>query len=169
MDDESLSNSLEENEKVTLDLTKALRDALRRKFAREQLPSETESDQELDRDIFTSEESSIERDVEDVMARPEEHVELRVGQRRFRLIPVGTISAQPKKILRGPNGALYYIKSWDQNGVTLPRHRWSKVYLKKYQRKQCVHGKSARTWGLAGNQEDEEEERLCHTRGEPQV
>lgn len=63
---------------------------------------------------------------------------------------MGTIEPVPKRIHTGRNGARYYYKDRDDTGALLPMGKWTKVYLKGYQKQQCTSGRSKRAVGLAG-------------------
>jgi hypothetical protein len=99
------------------------------------------------RDRYNERTISAEREAE-IMANPMEYIEFVFENRRFRLKPIGTIEPVPKRIYRGSNGGYYYYKTHDENGnrinSTVP------IYLKKYQRRQCIFGASERAIGLAG-------------------
>lgn len=85
-----------------------------------------------------------------ILANPALHVEFIYRNRRYRLKPIGTIEPIPKRIYEGENGGMYYWKTRDANGNRVPQAQWTRVYLKDYQRQQCLTGVSARTLGLAG-------------------
>lgn len=46
-----------------------------------------------------------------ILANPAEYIQFVFHNRRFKLIPNGTIEPVPKTIVRGENGALYYWKT----------------------------------------------------------
>lgn len=88
--------------------------------------------------------------IEEILRDPASHFEFVMQNRRFKLIPIGTIEPVAKEILEGPNGGLYYMKKWDKFGNPLPWYQWTRVDLKKYQKQQCIAGHSSRSRGLAG-------------------
>lgn len=114
---------------------------------------------EEDAEPLSSEESD-ERDEQDVLNDPalyqailndpNAHVQFIYRNRLYRLKPIGTIAPIPKRIYESENGALYYWKTRNDNAERLPEAMWKKVYLKQYQRQQCLAGLSERAMGLAG-------------------
>lgn len=92
---------------------------------------------------------------EAILANPDLYTEFIFANRRYRMIPIGTIEPVAKVIERGPTGAYFYMKKWDAAGDPLPEEEWTKVYLKDYQQRQCITGRGPRTRGLAGYVEGE--------------
>lgn len=92
---------------------------------------------------------SLERERE-IRRNPLEFVEFVYQNRTFKLKPVGTIEPVPKRIFAGRNGSLYYYKTRDEHSQELDMGNWTKIYLKDYQKKQCLTGRSERSVGLAG-------------------
>jgi hypothetical protein len=86
--------------------------------------------------------------LDEIMANPPEYMEFVYQNRRFKLVPIGTIDPVPKAVHMSSRGSLYYYKTRDSAGNTLPMSRWTKVYLKNDQRRQCLFGGSTRTGGM---------------------
>lgn len=87
---------------------------------------------------------------QDILNNPDLHVEFIYRNRRYLLKPIGTVAPVPKRVYEGENGGMYYWKTRDGDGNRLPSALWTRVYLKDYQRRQCMTGASTRTLGLAG-------------------
>lgn len=99
---------------------------------------------------FDKQRISNQREAE-IRADPLQFVEFIWQNRRFKLKPIGTMDPVPKKVYIGPSGGLYYKKTHGPDGSRLPMSQWTNVYLKDYQRRQCLRGRSRRTrGGLAG-------------------
>jgi hypothetical protein len=98
---------------------------------------------------FDAKKITAEREQE-IRDNPWQYIEFVYQNRRFKLKPIGTIEPVPKRIYFGSSGAPYYYKTRDADGKPLSMAKWTKVYLKRYQKRQCFQGRSARGTGLAG-------------------
>lgn len=150
---------------IVLNLSRTIREAVRKRVvAEESESSDDDTVRESSEDTVKEGESSLwkkasvlydrnrltDRELARILKSPEEHVQFIFQNRKFKLVPMGTMEAVPKKVLEGEKGGLYYVKSWDKFGQPLPAGQETKVYLKQYQVDQCMTGKSDRTKGLAG-------------------
>lgn len=114
------------------------------------------SEEDAAEDDSSEEEEWDEREItaarwQQILRDPAQYVEFIYRNRRFKLKPIGTIEPVAKRIHEGRNGALYYYKTRGPNEERLTRDKWTKIYLKPYQVRQCRDGRSIRGTGLAGN------------------
>lgn len=163
-DIDRIIRNVNERGRLVLDLSQVVEDQIDRLRGRERGDTDTEEGDDGVRRFPRSpygvegygrsaspmynEETISEERLQEIMNNPPEYIEFVYQNRRFKLVPVGTIDPVPKDIHQSSRGSLYYYKTRDSAGNRLPMSEWTKVYLKRDQRQQCLLGGSQRTQGM---------------------